>query len=62
MWKTFIEFARRGKIVDLAVGIILGTSFTAITQSLVSDVIMPPICLLLKDVEVPSCSIHTCCS
>ena len=51
MWKEFREFALRGNVVDLAVGIIIGIAFGAIITSLVSDIIMPPIGLLLGDVD-----------
>ncbi len=47
MLKVFKEFALRGNVVDMAVGIIIGASFGGIVNSLVSDVIMPPIGLLL---------------
>jgi large conductance mechanosensitive channel len=43
MWQEFKEFISRGNVIDLAVGIIIGAAFTAIVNSLVSDVIMPPI-------------------
>jgi len=43
MLKEFREFAMRGNVVDLAVGIILGVAFGAIVNSLVNDIIMPPI-------------------
>ena len=49
--KEFREFAVRGNVVDMAVGIIIGGAFTTIVKSLVSDVIMPPIGLLLADVD-----------
>jgi large conductance mechanosensitive channel len=45
--KEFRDFAVRGNVVDLAVGFILGAAFTTIVKSLVSDIIMPPIGLLL---------------
>lgn len=51
MLKEFKEFAVRGSVVDLAVGIIIGTAFGTIVNSLVSDVIMPPIGLLLGNVD-----------
>jgi large conductance mechanosensitive channel len=51
MLKEFREFAMRGNVVDLAVGIILGTAFGAIVNSLVNDIIMPPIGLLLGGVD-----------
>lgn len=47
MFKEFKEFAMRGNVIDMAVGIIIGTAFGAIVKSLVSDVIMPPIGFLL---------------
>lgn len=51
MWKEFRTFAMRGSVIDLAVGIVIGAAFTAIVQSLVNDVIMPPIGLLLSGVD-----------
>jgi large conductance mechanosensitive channel len=51
MLKEFKEFAVRGNVVDMAVGIILGTAFGAIVKSLVSDVIMPPIGLAMGNVD-----------
>jgi large conductance mechanosensitive channel len=47
MWREFREFAMRGNVVDLAVGIILGTAFTTIVNSLVNDLIMPPLGLAI---------------
>lgn len=51
MLKEFREFAMRGNVVDMAVGIIIGAAFGTIVQSLVKDVIMPPIGLLLGNVD-----------
>ncbi len=51
MFKEFKEFAMRGNVVDMAVGIVIGASFGAIVKSLVDDVIMPPIGLLLGNVD-----------
>ena len=51
MLKEFKEFAMRGNVVDMAVGIIIGAAFGAIVSSLVADVIMPPIGLLLGKVD-----------
>ena len=51
MWKDFNEFAMRGNVVDMAVGIIIGAAFGAIAKSLVADVLMPPIGLLLGNVD-----------
>lgn len=49
--KEFKEFAMRGNVVDMAVGIIIGGAFGTIVKSLVSDVMMPPIGLLLGGVD-----------
>jgi len=49
--KEFKEFAVKGNVVDLAIGIIIGTAFGKIVTSLVSDIIMPPIGLLLGKVD-----------
>jgi large conductance mechanosensitive channel len=51
MWKDFKEFIARGSVMDMAVGIIVGAAFSSIVNSLVADVIMPPIGLLLSDVD-----------
>jgi large conductance mechanosensitive channel len=51
MLKEFKEFAMRGNVVDMAVGIVIGAAFGKIVSSLVKDVIMPPIGLLLGDVD-----------
>jgi large conductance mechanosensitive channel len=51
MLKEFREFAMRGNVVDMAVGIIVGAAFGTIVNSLVADVIMPPIGLLLGNVD-----------
>jgi large conductance mechanosensitive channel len=51
MWREFRDFAVRGNVVDLAVGLILGAAFTTIVNSLVNDVIMPPIGLLLGGMD-----------
>lgn len=49
--KEFREFAIKGNVVDMAVGIIIGAAFGTIVQSLVNDVIMPPIGLVLGNVD-----------
>ena len=54
MLKEFRQFIMRGNVVDMAVGIIIGIAFGAIITSLVSDVIMPPIGLLLGNVDFSS--------
>jgi large conductance mechanosensitive channel len=51
MFKEFKEFAMRGNVVDMAVGIIIGAAFGTIIKSLVTDIIMPPIGLLLGNVD-----------
>jgi large conductance mechanosensitive channel len=51
MIKEFKEFIQRGNVIDLAVGVILGTAFGKIISSLVNDIIMPPIGLLLGKVD-----------
>jgi len=51
MFKEFKEFAMRGNVVDMAVGIIIGAAFGTIVKSLVADVIMPPVGLLLGGVD-----------
>jgi large conductance mechanosensitive channel len=51
MLKEFKEFALRGSVLDMAVGIIIGAAFGAIVSSLVADVLMPPIGLLLGRVD-----------
>jgi large conductance mechanosensitive channel len=54
MLKEFKEFAMKGSVLDLAVGIIIGGAFGKIVSSLVNDVIMPPIGLLLGKVDFSS--------
>jgi large conductance mechanosensitive channel len=51
MFKEFKEFAMRGNVLDLAVGIVIGAAFGKIVNSLVNDVLMPPIGLLVKHVD-----------
>lgn len=51
MLKEFKNFAIKGNVVDLAVGVIVGASFGAIVKSLVDDIIMPPIGFLLGNVD-----------
>jgi large conductance mechanosensitive channel len=51
MFKEFREFAMRGNVVDMAVGIIIGAAFGTIVNSLVADIIMPPIGLILGHVD-----------
>ena len=51
MLKEFREFAMKGNVVDLAVGVVIGTAFGKIVDSLVKDVIMPPIGKMLGGVD-----------
>jgi len=51
MFKEFKEFAMRGNVVDLAVGVIIGAAFGKIVDSLVKDIVMPPIGVLLGKVD-----------
>ena len=51
MLKEFKEFAMRGNVIDLAVGVIIGAAFGKIVTSLVNDIIMPPIGLLMGNVD-----------
>jgi len=49
--QEFKDFISRGNLVDLAIGVVVGTAFAAITTSLVNDIIMPPVGLLLGNVD-----------
>lgn len=51
MFKEFKEFAMRGNVIDMAVGIVIGAAFGTIIKSLVNDIIMPPIGMLLGNVD-----------
>ena len=51
MFKDFKEFAMKGNMIDMAVGIVIGAAFGTIITSLVADIIMPPIGLLLGNVD-----------
>ena len=51
MFDEFRKFMMRGSVVDLAVGVIIGASFTGIVNSLVKDILMPPIGLVLGGVD-----------
>jgi large conductance mechanosensitive channel len=58
MFREFREFAMRGNVVDLAVGIIIGAAFGKIVTSLVNDIVMPPVGLLLGRVDFSSLFIN----
>jgi large conductance mechanosensitive channel len=51
MFKDFKEFVMRGNVVDMAIGIVIGAAFGTIVKSFVDDVLMPPIGLLLGNVD-----------
>jgi large conductance mechanosensitive channel len=57
MFKEFKEFAVKGDVIDLAIGIIIGSSFGKIVSSLVTDIIMPPIGLLLGGIDFTNFSL-----
>jgi len=56
--KEFKEFAMKGNVVDLAVGVIMGAAFAPIVKSLVDDIIMPPIGYLIGKVDFSDLAIH----
>jgi len=51
MFKEFKEFAMRGNMIDLAVGIIIGAAFTTVVNSLVNDILMPPLGMIIGNVD-----------
>ena len=51
MLKEFRDFAMRGNVLDLAVGIIIGAAFTSVVNSLVNDIIMPPIGYIMNGID-----------
>lgn len=57
MWKDFKEFALRGNVIDLAVGVIIGTAFSRIVNSLVNDILMPVVGIFLGGVDFSSLSV-----
>ena len=57
MFKEFKKFIMRGNVLDMAVGIAIGSAFTKISTSLVNDIIMPPIGLILGKVDFSSLAI-----
>lgn len=57
MLKEFKEFAMRGNVLDMAVGIVIGAAFGKIVTSLVNDVIMPPIGMLLGKIDFSALSL-----
>jgi large conductance mechanosensitive channel len=51
MWKEFKQFALRGSLLDLTIGFIIGTAFSKVATSIVSDIMMPPLGLLIGKVD-----------
>ena len=60
--KEFREFAMRGNVVDLAVGVIIGAAFGKIVSSLVADIIMPPLGLLIGGIDFKQFAVATRCA
>ncbi len=54
MFKEFKEFAMKGNVLDMAIGIIIGAAFGKIVSSFVSDILMPPISLLMGNIDLGS--------
>ena len=54
MLKEFREFIARGSVIDLAVGVVIGAAFTAIVNSLVNDILMPPLGLVIGGIDFSS--------
>ena len=54
MWKEFRDFAVKGNVIDMAIGVIIGGAFGKIVSSLLSDVLMPPLGLLMGRVDFSS--------
>jgi len=54
MWKEFRQFAARGNVIDLAVGVIIGVAFGKVVTSLVNDIVMPPIGMIVGRVDFRS--------
>lgn len=54
MFKEFRDFAMKGNVIDLAVGVVIGMAFGAVVKSLVDDVIMPPLGVLMGNVDFSS--------
>jgi large conductance mechanosensitive channel len=54
MWKEFKEFAIKGNVIDMAVGIIIGAAFTSVVQSLVKDVLLPALSPITGSIDFSS--------
>lgn len=57
MWRDFKEFAMRGNVMDMAIGIIIGAAFGKIVSSFVGDVLMPPIGVLVGNLDFSNLSL-----
>lgn len=57
IWKEFKEFALKGNVVDMAIGVVIGLSFGKIVSSFVADVIMPPLGLLIGGIDFSSMNV-----
>ena len=57
MWKEFKEFAMKGNVIDLAIGVLIGTAFNKIVTSLVNDIIMPVIGIIIGGVDFSDLSL-----
>ncbi len=57
-FEEFKKFALRGNVIDLAVGVVIGTAFSAITNSLVTNIITPPLGLLLGRIDFKNWSLN----
>lgn len=57
-WKEFKAFALRGNAIDLAIGVVIGAAFTAITNSLVTNIITPPLSLLTRGINFADLAFH----
>lgn len=51
IWTEFKSFAVKGNVIDMAVGIIIGAAFTTVVQSLVKDIMSPPLALLTSEID-----------
>jgi large conductance mechanosensitive channel len=58
MFKEFVDFVKRGNVIDLAVAVIIGGAFGAIITSLVNDIIMPLVGVVLGGIDFASLSVQ----
>ncbi len=57
IFKEFKQFAVKGNVIDLAIGVVIGTAFAKITTSLVADIIMPPTGILVEEIDFSELSL-----